>query len=110
MHIRAAQPGKAHLAPRSSWSWHDQAGCQGEDLELFYGPEGEHAPQREKREEIAKQLCNEVCPVRELCLQDALERNDKYGVLGGTDPDERATIRRHRQRKALAAKAKAGAV
>lgn len=44
----------------------------------------------------AKAVCAE-CPHRQLCLDQALERNE-YGVWGGTDEHERAVIRRRRAR------------
>jgi hypothetical protein len=36
-----------------------------------------------------------VCPIREACLRDALERDERYGIRGGKTPMERmAMIRR----------------
>lgn len=41
----------------------------------------------------AKTVCSQ-CIVREPCLTYALDNNELYGVWGGVDEDERATIRR----------------
>ena len=38
---------QAALRPRPSWGWQDAAACRGEDLVLFFGPDGERQPERE---------------------------------------------------------------
>ena len=40
----------------------------------------------------AKRMCN-VCPVRAMCLLGALERNERFGIWGGTTPADRKRIR-----------------
>ena len=30
------------VLPRPNWGWQDAAACRGEDLMLFFGPDGEH--------------------------------------------------------------------
>lgn len=84
------------------WGWQDSAECRGENLALFFGPDGERQPERELREEIAKEICG-WCPVRTQCLDYAVSRPEKYGVYGGLNEEERAAERRRRQRKANAA-------
>lgn len=37
-----------------------------------------------------------TCPVRDKCLQDALDRNEPYGVRGGLTPAQRLAMRRGR--------------
>ncbi len=51
----------------------------GEDLVLFFGPDGERQPEREIRERKAKQICM-GCPVRTECLDYAVSRPEKYGT------------------------------
>lgn len=80
-----------------SWAWQDDANCRGEDLVLFFGPDGERQPERDVRERKAKAICS-GCPVRNACLNYALERPEKYGTWGGLNEDERASERRRRQR------------
>jgi WhiB family redox-sensing transcriptional regulator len=80
------------------------AACRGQDLELFFGPDGERGEARDIRETEAKQVCGR-CPVREACLEDAMEHHDRHGVFGGTTADERAEARRNwlsRKRRAAA--------
>lgn len=84
------------------WTWQDSAECRGENLALFFGPDGERQPERELREEIAKEICG-WCPVRTQCLDYAVSRPEKYGVYGGLNEEERAAERRRRQRRANAA-------
>jgi hypothetical protein len=59
------------------------AACGEEDLELFYPEPGDVAA-----EQAAKQLCA-ACPVRQPCLQMALQTGDQHAILGGTTPAER---------------------
>ena len=84
------------------WRWQDRAACRGEDLMLFFGPDGERQPDREIRERKAKQVCM-GCPVRTDCLDYAVTRPERYGTWGGLNEDERASERRRRMRRASAA-------
>ncbi|MFD1118840.1 WhiB family transcriptional regulator [Sphaerisporangium aureirubrum] len=88
--------------PRPSWGWQDDAACRGEDLVLFFGPDGERQPERDIRERKAKAICAQ-CPVRAECLDYALSRPEKYGTWGGLNEDERASERRRRMRRAASA-------
>ena len=45
------------VLPRPNWGWQDAAACKGEDLLLFFGPDGERQPEREIRERKAKGVC-----------------------------------------------------
>jgi len=94
-----ARPTGYRKQPRPSWGWQDQAACRGEDLLLFFGPDGEQRPDREAREQQAKQVCM-TCPVRTECLDYAVTRPENAGVWGGLNEDERATERRRRARRA----------
>lgn len=97
---RTADPGTARLAAADRWAWAQHAACQGESLNLFFGPDGERQPEREAREAKAKEIC-QGCPVRAECADYALARPEKYGVWSATTPEERVTIRRSRQRAGL---------
>lgn len=97
MHVRAAQSGTTHLAPRATWDWHEQAACSGEGTDLFFAPDGETPTEKDKREELAKDICN-TCPMRIFCRDDALYRKDLEGIRGGLTPDELKAERRRRVR------------
>lgn len=56
-------------------------------VELFYSEEPDDI-------ELAKSLCA-GCPVREECL--AAGMSERYGVWGGTTPEERRALRRRKQ-------------
>lgn len=86
---------------KPDWKWQEFANCRGEDLMLFFAPEGERQPQRDVREQKAKAVCAQ-CPARAACLEYALSRPEKYGLYGGLGEDERATERRRRMRRAAA--------
>ena len=45
-------------------------------------------PQTKAEARAALAVCN-VCPVREDCLEHALETNERFGVWGGTTEKER---------------------
>lgn len=85
--------------PRPEWGWQDAAACRGEDLVLFFGPDGERAPEREIRERKAKSVCA-GCLVKRECLAYAVSRPEKYGTWGSMNEDERKAERRRRQRSA----------
>lgn len=67
--------------------WMDQAACIGEDQEMFFSTHP--GPQM-----MAKQICQR-CPVISECLSDALEREERLGVWGGTTPAERRRLLVH---------------
>lgn len=81
----------------SDTSWHHQAACKNLPTLLFFPPEGERPAERDVREAKAKAVCD-TCPVRMRCLEEALQRNDKYGIWGGLNPDERVVVRRRLMR------------
>ncbi|MBB4931798.1 WhiB family redox-sensing transcriptional regulator [Lipingzhangella halophila] len=97
--------GAARLV-RPDWTWQDDAQCRGEDLTLFFGPDGERQPEREARELKAKEICSQ-CPVRTLCRDDAIARKDLWGVRGGLAPEELTAERKRRMRRAAAGRAAA---
>lgn len=69
-------------------TWFELALCRETDPEVFF-PEKGGAGCRS-----AKRVCA-VCPVRECCLADALDRRDiNFGVLGGLAPRERRHLLR----------------
>lgn len=74
-------------------AWHDDAACQDTDPEIFYYPDNERGKAREMRERAAKTVCN-TCPVKQQCLEWAIDTNDGFAIMGGTTPEERG-IRGH---------------
>jgi WhiB family transcriptional regulator, redox-sensing transcriptional regulator len=80
------------------FGWMLDAACEGADLDLFYGLDGERGPVRAARIAEAKTVCA-GCPVRTDCLDYAVCRPENYGVFGGTDEEERATMRRNHLRR-----------
>jgi WhiB family redox-sensing transcriptional regulator len=68
------------------YDWRDDATCRTVDPELFF-PSG-RGGQVTAMEQQAKKVCA-VCPVREECLDAALEAGDYTGVWGGLSEAER---------------------
>jgi WhiB family redox-sensing transcriptional regulator len=79
-------------APQTNWF--DDAACQGADTDVFFplSASGEAAAE-------AKAICA-TCPVRELCLEHALENRPPDGIWGGLTPIERHRLIRRRQKAA----------
>ncbi|HEY9376096.1 MAG TPA: WhiB family transcriptional regulator [Jiangellaceae bacterium] len=75
--------------------WRHVAACRDEDPELFF-PIGNTGPALLQIEE-AKSVCRR-CPVREECLQFALETGQDAGVWGGLSEDERRALKRRNAR------------
>ncbi|MFF3751442.1 WhiB family transcriptional regulator [Streptomyces sp. NPDC002018] len=76
--------------------WRHHAMCREEDAELFF-PVGSTGPALLQIEE-AKAVCRR-CPVREQCLQWALEAGQNEGVWGGLSEDERRALKRRTARR-----------
>lgn len=70
------------VMPRSQW-W-KRAACRGIDPETFF-------PKKPRDSWPALRVCA-GCPVREACLEWALETRQDYGVWGGVPEDERRAM------------------
>lgn len=68
--------------------WAVFAACKNEQATTFF-------PQNRTEESAALAICG-ICPVREDCLDHALETNERFGVWGGTTERERRKLRRLR--------------
>lgn len=67
-------------------AWMADAACAGMDPDVFHPDRGEDA-------RPAKAICA-ACPVRQRCLDYALDARLKHGIWGGTSERERRRIRR----------------
>lgn len=63
-----------------SQEWRKDAACRELPKDVFFALDGDH------RE--AKRVCSE-CPVRQDCLDFAIDSGSKFGVYGGLTPEER---------------------
>lgn len=88
--MRAAPP-----TSRREPDWRDQSACRREDPDLF-APDGTTGKWVEVIEQ-AKAICNR-CPVREICLNWALDTRQHSGIWGGLTEDERWNLRRRSNR------------
>jgi hypothetical protein len=64
--------------------WHDRARCAETDPELFFPDKGEST-------RPAKRICG-GCEVAAECLQEALDRGERFGVWGGLSERERRPL------------------
>lgn len=79
--------------------WREDAACKGTDGALFFQPDGrESVSDQANRITDAKSYCDR-CPVRNQCLQTALDTGEQDGIWGGLDPDERRRLKRRATRK-----------
>ena len=46
-------------------------------------------PDYHSEEAMAARVLCAGCPLRQPCLEGAIERREEYGIYGGLDPDER---------------------
>ncbi|MFI9825058.1 WhiB family transcriptional regulator [Streptomyces sp. NPDC052013] len=72
-------------------NWRNRAACRDEDPDLFF-PIGTTGPALVQTEQ-AKSVCRR-CPVRQQCLDWALETGQSIGVWGGTSETERRALKR----------------
>ena len=79
--------------------WQEDALCRDYPVDLFFGPDDalESELEKQAREARAKAICQE-CPVRDPCLEFALDTSQKYGIWGGMSDKERAAVKRRRAR------------
>jgi WhiB family transcriptional regulator, redox-sensing transcriptional regulator len=93
-----------HIFPEHRWephmlfdiAWMNRAACQKADPEMFF-PIGDGAMSSGQVAE-ARAVCRS-CPVCDDCRRYSLETGQGYGIWGGTDEDERRTMRAVSQRR-----------
>jgi WhiB family redox-sensing transcriptional regulator len=73
------------------WEWQLDGACRTADPQLFFHPEGERGPARQKRDAAAVQVCA-GCPVLQQCREHALTVREPYGVWGGLTEDDREAV------------------
>ena len=73
--------------------WQDDAACSGMDTNLFYPPDYKDGRGKTKRPPIEVLEACMRCPVTDHCLNEAVSRDDPYGVWGGTTARQRKLYR-----------------
>ena len=76
-------------------AWMDEAACRDYSVDLWYGADSERLEDREVRVEQARAVCRR-CPVRQECLETAIDNREPYGVWGGHTTSERKALARRR--------------
>lgn len=81
-------------------TWETHGECVGLDTALFFTERGESTDQ-------ARAVCAS-CTVQVECLEAALERNERFGIWGGTSARERKHLRRPLQPRTITCGTTAG--
>ncbi|GAB2933377.1 WhiB family transcriptional regulator [Rhodococcus aerolatus] len=79
------------------WTWQESAACRGLQTSMFFHPDYERGPARERRESQAKAVCSS-CPVVAQCRSHALQVQEPYGIWGGLSAQERKSLQRSGRR------------
>jgi WhiB family redox-sensing transcriptional regulator len=66
--------------------WATEAKCLNADPDVFF-------PEKGGSTREAKRICSE-CPVRDECLEYALEEDERFGIWGGMSERERRKLKR----------------
>lgn len=75
-------------------TWQGSGSCRNGSGIDFYPPMHiERKHERAARERRAKQVCA-ACPVRARCLDHAIATEERYGIWGGLNQDERRSLLR----------------
>jgi WhiB family redox-sensing transcriptional regulator len=74
------------LADVREMEWADWGLCAETDPEAYF-------PEKGGSSREAKKVCA-GCPVRQECLEYALEHDERWGIWGGTSERQRRTLRR----------------
>lgn len=86
-------PADLELGPAPG-KWRVRSQCRESDPKDFYP--GDHyergTPEYRKAKQRAKATCN-ICPVRELCREFAVENDIRSGIWGGLTEPERRRLR-----------------
>lgn len=71
----------------------NQVGCMNAPDEWFTAGKEFNIKNAYNNLEMVQQICGE-CPVRNLCLEYAIEQQEEFGIFGGLTPGERKRLRR----------------
>lgn len=73
-------------------SWQVRGACRGPQASVFFPPSTfERKDEKVEREARAKDICN-TCPVRQPCLDYAIQIREPHGIWGGMNENERKQI------------------
>lgn len=78
-------------------TWRDSAACRGKDPDLWF-PVALRSDKSARPRAVTRAvtICAS-CPARARCLEEAAQRDERYGIWGGFDFEDPATRRRIRQ-------------
>ena len=84
-------------AQRLEEDWQLRAACRGPHASVFFPPPRfERKHERLAREAAAKAIC-EMCPVKDDCLEYALDIREPHGIWGALTETERRSLLAERE-------------
>lgn len=67
----------------------DDAACLDQFTDMWFPVRGQFTDENE----MARTMCQTVCPVRDQCLQAALEEPEQHGIRGGLTGQQRNRLK-----------------
>jgi WhiB family redox-sensing transcriptional regulator len=80
--------------PPEDLSWMNRGACRGQDIRYFF-PDNDT---KHLDRYAAERWCS-VCPIKQQCLDYAMETYQKFGTWGGLTAQERQRLRRGPRRR-----------
>ena len=77
-------------------NWRSEGACLAADPDLFFPAAADAEAAQETAR--ARRICA-GCPVKRQCLDYAMQTGEPTGIWGGTTPQERNAVLRHRTRR-----------
>jgi len=84
---------KALKPVADNWEWQFDGACVDKDPESFFLEPNMRGKEKRTREVNAIAICN-TCPVKQKCLDHALNVPEIYGVWGGMTEEQRHILAR----------------
>lgn len=93
--LQTSQRSQTTQAGQAATEWQGRAACKGPQSSIFFPPSSfERKDDKDRREGNAKGICAS-CPVRQDCLNYAMEIREPHGIWGGlTEGERRALVNR----------------
>ena len=73
------------------WEWQFEGACNGVETNDFFLEDDMRGAKKRNRQVNAIAICN-TCPVKQQCLDHALNVPEVYGVWGGMTEEQRHTL------------------
>ncbi len=90
--LQTSQRSQTTQSGQATAAWQVRAACKGPQSSIFFPPSSfERKDDKDRREGNAKGICAS-CPVRQDCLDYAMEIREPHGIWGGLTEGERRSL------------------